>query len=90
MVAGGIGIAPFPFLAQHLLAAGSRPQLLYGARTADDLVARDLPPTEIPTVSFSTATSTGVSLSVVVSSPSWPDRFSPQHRAPPSPNTMQE
>jgi dihydroorotate dehydrogenase electron transfer subunit len=49
MVAGGIGIAPFPFLAQHLLAAGSRPHLLYGARTADDLVARDLLPTEIPT-----------------------------------------
>ena len=49
MVAGGIGIAPFPFLATRLLAAGTRPRLLYGARSRDDLVARDLIPAEVPT-----------------------------------------
>ena len=44
MVAGGIGIAPFPFLSARLLRAGSRPRLLYGARSSGDLVARDLFP----------------------------------------------
>jgi dihydroorotate dehydrogenase electron transfer subunit len=41
-VAGGIGVAPFPFLAEHLTRFGSKPRLLFGARTARDLVARDL------------------------------------------------
>jgi dihydroorotate dehydrogenase electron transfer subunit len=39
LVAGGIGIAIFPFLADALLARGLRPVLLFGARTRRDLVA---------------------------------------------------
>jgi dihydroorotate dehydrogenase electron transfer subunit len=38
MVAGGIGVAIFPFLAGALRARGYRPSLLYGARAAHDLV----------------------------------------------------
>jgi dihydroorotate dehydrogenase electron transfer subunit len=38
MVAGGIGVAIFPFLATTLRARGYRPRLLYGARAAHDLV----------------------------------------------------
>jgi dihydroorotate dehydrogenase electron transfer subunit len=38
LVAGGIGIAIFPFLAERLLRAGRRPLLLFGARTRHDLV----------------------------------------------------
>jgi dihydroorotate dehydrogenase electron transfer subunit len=39
LVAGGIGIAIFPFLADALLRRRSRPSLLFGARTRRDLVA---------------------------------------------------
>jgi dihydroorotate dehydrogenase electron transfer subunit len=39
LVAGGIGIAIFPFLVDRLLRRGSRPILLYGARRRGDLVA---------------------------------------------------
>ncbi|MFQ5669151.1 MAG: dihydroorotate dehydrogenase electron transfer subunit [Acidobacteriota bacterium] len=42
LVAGGIGIAPFPILAMRLHQQGFRTHLLYGARTRSDLVARDL------------------------------------------------
>lgn len=38
LVAGGIGIAIFPFLVDRLLRRGSRPLLLYGARGRGDLV----------------------------------------------------
>jgi dihydroorotate dehydrogenase electron transfer subunit len=38
LVAGGIGIAIFPFLAEALRSRGARPLLLFGARTARDLV----------------------------------------------------
>ena len=38
MVAGGIGIAIFPFLADALARRGLRPILLFGARSASDLV----------------------------------------------------
>jgi dihydroorotate dehydrogenase electron transfer subunit len=41
MVAGGIGIAIFPFLVPALKRAGWRGTLLYGGRTAADLVERD-------------------------------------------------
>ena len=42
-VAGGIGVAPFPLLGDHLRRLGvPRPHLLYGARQAADLVGRDL------------------------------------------------
>lgn len=42
-VAGGIGVAPFPLLGEHLRRLGApRPHLLYGARRAADLVGRDL------------------------------------------------
>ncbi|MEO8522946.1 MAG: dihydroorotate dehydrogenase electron transfer subunit [Acidobacteriota bacterium] len=37
MVAGGVGLAPFVTLAEALGAAGSRPRLFYGARSAADL-----------------------------------------------------
>lgn len=37
LVAGGVGIAPLLFLARDLHAAGRRPIVLYGGRTADDL-----------------------------------------------------
>jgi dihydroorotate dehydrogenase electron transfer subunit len=39
MVAGGIGIAIFPFLADALVRRGVRPILLFGARTDADLVS---------------------------------------------------
>jgi dihydroorotate dehydrogenase electron transfer subunit len=42
LVAGGVGIAIFPFLAEALRARGARPLLLYGARTAKDLVILDM------------------------------------------------
>lgn len=42
LVAGGVGIAIFPFLAEALRARGARPLLLYGARTSRDLVGLDL------------------------------------------------
>jgi dihydroorotate dehydrogenase electron transfer subunit len=38
LIAGGIGIAIFPFLADALLRRGLRPVLLFGARAAADLV----------------------------------------------------
>ena len=41
IVAGGIGVAAFPFLAEELLTAGCRPRLLYGGRTAADLPMLD-------------------------------------------------
>ena len=41
LVAGGIGIAIFPFLLEALPPRGPRPILLFGARTARDLVALD-------------------------------------------------
>ncbi|PYS95084.1 MAG: hypothetical protein DMF50_10185 [Acidobacteria bacterium] len=41
LVAGGIGIAIFPFLLEALPPRGPRPVLLFGARTARDLVALD-------------------------------------------------
>jgi dihydroorotate dehydrogenase electron transfer subunit len=41
LVAGGIGIAIFPFLADALLRRGTRPLLLFGARSARDLVTLD-------------------------------------------------
>jgi dihydroorotate dehydrogenase electron transfer subunit len=41
MVAGGVGIALFPFLVPALLAGGWKPVLLFGARSARDLVTRD-------------------------------------------------
>ncbi|MFQ5718388.1 MAG: dihydroorotate dehydrogenase electron transfer subunit [Acidobacteriota bacterium] len=42
MVAGGIGIAPFPLLGAWLRRHGAGARLLYGARSAADLVGRDL------------------------------------------------
>jgi len=41
MAAGGIGVAPFPFLAKELRKAGWRPVLLFGARGEHDLVNRE-------------------------------------------------
>jgi dihydroorotate dehydrogenase electron transfer subunit len=46
MVAGGIGIAPFPYLARELLRQGSSPTLIYGARGAGDLIGLELFPEE--------------------------------------------
>src|SRR5262249_19550696 len=42
LVAGGVGIAIFPFLAEALGTLGHRPLLLFGARSARDLVGLDL------------------------------------------------
>lgn len=42
LVAGGVGIALFPFLVPALLARGWKPVLLFGARSAPDLVTRDV------------------------------------------------
>ncbi len=56
LVAGGIGIAPFPFLSARLLAAGCHPRLLYGARSSGDLVGRDLFP---PGIEMEVATDDG-------------------------------
>jgi dihydroorotate dehydrogenase electron transfer subunit len=42
LVAGGIGIAIFPFLADVLRRRGARPILLFGARRRRDLVGLDL------------------------------------------------
>jgi dihydroorotate dehydrogenase electron transfer subunit len=42
MVAGGVGIAIFPFLAKALARLGHRPLLLFGARSAADLVGLEL------------------------------------------------
>lgn len=42
LVAGGIGMAPFPLLADWLRRQGHTARLLYGARTSTDLVGRDL------------------------------------------------
>ncbi len=56
MVAGGIGIAPFPLLSGHLAQSGRRLSLLSGARGAGDLVGRDLFPAG---VEISTATDDG-------------------------------
>ena len=41
MVAGGVGIAIFPFLSEALRRLGHKPLLLFGARSAADLVALD-------------------------------------------------
>lgn len=41
IVAGGIGIAAFPFLVEELAASGRRPVLLYGGRSAADLPLLD-------------------------------------------------
>ena len=42
LVAGGIGIAPFPLLADWLRSRGQTARLMYGARTSADLIGRDL------------------------------------------------
>ena len=42
MVAGGVGLAPFATLADHLLAQGVTPRLFYGARRAADLHCADV------------------------------------------------
>lgn len=42
MLAGGIGVAPFPLLARRLAEAGERAVLLYGGRGREDLVQLDL------------------------------------------------
>jgi dihydroorotate dehydrogenase electron transfer subunit len=42
LVAGGIGVAIFPFLADDLERRGARPLLLFGARRRRDLVGLDL------------------------------------------------
>lgn len=42
LVAGGVGIAIFPFLVDVLRRRGVRPVLLYGARSARDLVALEM------------------------------------------------
>jgi len=42
LLAGGVGIAIFPFLAAALRQRGVRPVLLYGARRSRDIVALDL------------------------------------------------
>jgi dihydroorotate dehydrogenase electron transfer subunit len=42
LVAGGVGIAIFPFLAEALGKLGHRPRLLFGARSARDLVGLGL------------------------------------------------
>ena len=41
LAAGGIGVAPFPFLALELRRAGWKPTLLFGARGEAELVRRD-------------------------------------------------
>jgi dihydroorotate dehydrogenase electron transfer subunit len=41
LVAGGIGIAPFPFLVEALSKAGASWQLIYGARSSDLLIGRE-------------------------------------------------
>jgi dihydroorotate dehydrogenase electron transfer subunit len=41
MIAGGIGVAVFPFLVPALRSAGWRPLLLFGARGEQDLVRRE-------------------------------------------------
>jgi dihydroorotate dehydrogenase electron transfer subunit len=41
LVAGGVGVAPIAFLAERLAAAGARPTILFGARTANDLPLRE-------------------------------------------------
>ena len=41
LVAGGVGVAPIAFLAERLAAAGARPTILFGARTAGDLPLRE-------------------------------------------------
>jgi dihydroorotate dehydrogenase electron transfer subunit len=42
LVAGGVGIAIFPFVADALASLGHRPLLLFGARSERDLVGLDL------------------------------------------------
>ena len=41
LVAGGVGVAPIAFLAETLAAGGTKPSILFGARTADDLPLAD-------------------------------------------------
>jgi len=41
LVAGGVGVAPIAFLAETLAAAGAKPSVLFGARTAGDLPLAD-------------------------------------------------
>jgi dihydroorotate dehydrogenase electron transfer subunit len=41
LVAGGVGVAPLVFMAEHLAAEGRRPIALYGARTGNDLPLAD-------------------------------------------------
>ena len=41
LVAGGVGVAPLLFLSRQLTAAGKRPIVLYGGRTAHDLPLDD-------------------------------------------------
>jgi dihydroorotate dehydrogenase electron transfer subunit len=41
LVGGGRGIAPLLFLARELIAAGARPRVFYGGRTAADIPLRD-------------------------------------------------
>ncbi|HET7617351.1 MAG TPA: dihydroorotate dehydrogenase electron transfer subunit [Vicinamibacterales bacterium] len=42
LVAGGVGLGPFPTLASALAARGTRTRLFYGARRADELYCLDL------------------------------------------------
>lgn len=41
LVMGGVGAAPFPFLAERLIAAGRRPRAFIGGRTRGDLLCVD-------------------------------------------------
>ncbi|PIU45372.1 MAG: dihydroorotate dehydrogenase electron transfer subunit [Ignavibacteriales bacterium CG07_land_8_20_14_0_80_59_12] len=43
VVAGGFGIAPFPFLVQRLREVGRTPRIFLGGRTKDQLFRQDLP-----------------------------------------------
>jgi dihydroorotate dehydrogenase electron transfer subunit len=49
LVAGGIGVAPFPFLARRLRARGARVDSFVGARDASQLVTAGLPSPRLAT-----------------------------------------
>jgi dihydroorotate dehydrogenase electron transfer subunit len=54
IVAGGVGIAAFPFLAETLIADGRPPVLLYGARSARDFPLLDWFRDRLETVTLTT------------------------------------